>query len=499
MISLNAKTKLARAAAVGLLTAALLGFGPSAVAQNAISQTDSSIIKIAAAPNAAPTKLSLPLNKAVIIELDRDARDVFVANPTVVDAVVRTPRRIFIMALKLGQTNTILLDAQGTQIATLEVTVGTDLSDLNAQIAQQLPNSRVKAEALNDNIVLGGTVSSASQASQAQAMAARVAGAAEKVVNGLRIEQTTQVMIKVRVSEMSRTIAKQLGANFTAAIGKTSSGVPIFASTDNQFSLLGRALADISGVRVGSVGLNCLVNALVTNCTPGPNNAQGVVRALEEIGLVHTLAEPNLTAVSGEAAKFLVGGEFPVPVGRDRDGNVTVTFKQFGVGLAFTPVVLDKGHISLQVSTEVSELTNAGAFKLGGSLGVDGLSIPALAVRRAETTVELPSGGSLVIGGLLQQQTKQNIDAFPGLKDLPVLGALFRSRDFQNSETELVVMVTAYLVDPVAESQLAGPDDGFVVPSDPETILHGRLNAIYGKDAGRAENAPGNAVGYIVQ
>src|SRR6185503_14643600 len=185
----------------------------------------------------------------------------------------------------------------------------------------------------------------------------------------------------------SRTIAKQWGVNITAAVGDLN-GTTIFASTDNQFSLLGRALSNLSGARIGSVGAQCLVNALVLGCNPDPNNVQGVVKALETIGLVRTLAEPNLTAVSGENARFLAGGEFPVPMSRDRDGNVTVAFKQFGVGLAFTPVVLDKGHISLQVSTEVSELTNAGAFKLGGSLGVDGLSIPALAVRRAETTVE---------------------------------------------------------------------------------------------------------------
>ncbi len=187
-----------------------------------------------------------------------------------------------------------------------------------------------------------------------------------------------------------------------------------------------------------------------------------------------------------------------MPAGRDRDGNITIIFKQFGVGLAFTPVVLDKGHISLQVSTEVSELTNTGAFILEGGTNA-GLTIPALAVRRAETTVELPSGGSMMIGGLLQQQNKQNLDGFPGLKDLPVLGALFRSRDFQNNETELVVTVSAYLVDPINEQRLAGPDDGFVIPTDLETIFWGRLNAVYGKDAKLPPNVPKNAVGYIVQ
>jgi len=252
---------------------------------------------------------------------------------------------------------------------------------------------------------------------------------------------------------------------------------------------LGRALADLSGVRVGP---SCFGSATCVD------KAAAALSALERIGLVHTLAEPNLTAVSGEAAKFLAGGEFPVPTGRDRDGNVTIIFKQFGVGLAFTPVVIDKGHISLQVSTEVSELTNSGAFSLQGGVTSGGLTIPALAVRRAETTVELPSGGSMMIGGLFEQQSKQNLDAFPGLKDLPVLGALFRSRDFQNNETELVVTVTAYLVDPINEQRLAGPDDGFVIPTDLETIFFGRLNAVYGK-AAALSNVPKNAVGYIVQ
>jgi pilus assembly protein CpaC len=225
-----------------------------------------------------------------------------------------------------------------------------------------------------------------------------------------------------------------------------------------------------------------------------------VLRALERVGLIRTLAEPNLTAISGEAAKFLAGGEFPVPSSRDQYGNPVITFQQFGVGLAFTPVVLSGGRISLQISSEVSELSTEGAFLLqSAGNAANGLSVPALAVRRTETTVELPSGGSLVIGGLLQQQSKQSIDAFPGLKELPVLGALFRSRDYQNNETELVVMVSAYLVDPVQEAQLTTPDAGYVVPTDLETILLGRVNAVYGKNAKLPPDVPKNAIGYIVQ
>ena len=464
--------------ATGSLFAVLaMATASSALAQNTASGAEESrIIRISASTANTPQHLSLALNKAAVIELDRDARDVFIANPLIADAVVRTPRRIFIMSLKIGQTNAIFLDAQGRQIATVEIVVGSDVSDLNDQITRQLPEAKVRAQALNDNVVLSGSVNNVQEASRAQDLAERFTGSKDKVINNLSIDQRQQVLIQVRVSEMSRTISKQLGlnTNFSQVVG----GVPIMAATDNQFSLLGRALADLSGAQIGA--------------TPKPNNLSVQLKALERIGLVHTLAEPNLTAISGEAAKFLAGGEFPVPVGRDRDGNITIEFKQFGVGLSFTPVVLSKGRISLQISTEVSELTNTGALNLAGSSSVDsttgqiittpGLTLPALSVRRAETTVELPSGGSIAIGGLIQQQTKQNLDSLPGVKDIPVIGALFRSRDFQNNESELVVTVTAYLVNPVAPNQIARPDDGYVVPTEPETILLARLKAVYGND-----------------
>ena len=481
-------------ATASLLAVLAIAVASSALAQNSTPSIDESrIIRISASNASTPQHLSLALNKAAVIELERDARDVFVANPLIADAVVRTPRRIFVMSLKIGQTNAIFLDAQGRQIATVEIVVGSDVSDLNDQITHALPEAKVRAQALNDNVVLSGSVNTVQEASRAQDLAERFTGSKDKVVNNLSIDQRQQVLIQVRVSEMSRTISKQLGLNTN--FSQIVSGVPIVASTDNQFSLVGRALADLSGAAIGST-------------VPGANNLSVQLKALERIGLVHTLAEPNLTAISGEAAKFLAGGEFPVPVGRDRDGNITIEFKQFGVGLSFTPVVLSKGRISLQISTEVSELTNTGALTLAGAsflnqqgqvVTTQGLTLPALAVRRAETTVELPSGGSLAIGGLIQQQTKQNLDSLPGVKDLPVIGALFRSRDFQNNESELVVTVTAYLVNPVSPTQIARPDDGYVVPTDPETILLGRLNAVYGKDVKATPETPKNAIGYIVQ
>jgi pilus assembly protein CpaC len=449
-------------------------------------------------------RLTLGLNKAVIVEMDTDTRDVLVSSPDIVDAVVRTPRRIYLMAQKGGQTNAFFFDGAGKQLLSLDIRVEKDVTDLRNLIHAALPDSSVKVSAVNDNVVLSGHVSSSLESTRAQDIAARFAGDPAKIVNMLQISSSDQVMLKVRIAEVQRTIAKQLGFNWAGAgnIGGTPWGV----STDNQFSLVGQALADLSGAQVGQVcsAASTALNPVGAMNGGGicdvQNNVQGSLKALERVGLVHILAEPNLTAVSGETAKFLAGGEFPVPASRDRDGNVTVVFKQFGVGLSFTPVVINPGRISLQLSTEVSELTNAGSFTLQGSTSSSNLTIPALNVRRAETTVELPSGGSFAIAGLMQHTTKQVLDAFPGLKDMPVLGALFRSRDFANEETELVVIVTAYMAHPVQEAKLAAPTDGFVPPTDLDTILFGRLNATYSRDKDKAAvSADRGQAGYIVQ
>lgn len=456
------------------------------------------IIHVSAAAGQSTQRVALGVNQAVIVELDRDVRDAIVANPLIADVVVRSPRRVFIMTIKQGQTSALLVDAAGRQIANLQISVNFELSGLNAEFARQMPGSRIKAAAMGSNVVLSGTAKNVEEASLARELAEHFAGSADAVVNNMTINERQQVLIQVRVSEMSRAISKQFGIN-GAAIAKTA-GVPIAVETDNQFSLTGRALSNTFAA-AGNTG--CLVGSELT-CKPAPNNVTGVLQALERIGLVHTLAEPNLTAVSGEAARFLAGGEFPVPASRDRDGNVTVDYKQFGVGLGFTPVVLSEGRISLKISTEVSELTNTGSFTANGGTtstgqSAQGLTLPALSVRRTETTVELPSGGTLAIGGLIQQQTKQNLDALPGVKDLPVLGALFRSRDFQNNETELVVTVTAYIVKPTAPTQIAGPDDGFAPPGDLETILLGRLNAIYSKEGKIPAGLDKNSLGYVIQ
>ena len=456
------------------------------------------IINVATRSGAPQTQhITLAMDKAALVQLDTDARDVLVSNPAIVDAVVRTPRRIFLLAQKTGQTNAFFFDGAGHQILSIDIRVERDVTDLGTMIHADLPTSNIRVAALNDNVVLTGTVENAGDSTRAQDLSARFAGDPLKVANLLKINSTQQVMLKVRVAEVQRSIAKQFGINIAAAA--TVYGVPLIAQTANPYSLAGAALSAASGAQVGSTGSNLL--------KPGPNNVQGALNALEQAGLVHILAEPNLTAVSGETAKFLAGGEFPIPVSRDQYGNVTVEFKQFGVGLSFTPVVLSPNRISLQVSSEVSELTNTGAFTQSGGTSTTGsvttttpsLTIPALTVRRAETTVELPSGGSFAIAGLMQHTTKQQLDQFPGLGDMPVLGALFRSRDYQNDETELVVLISAYLVKPGTEKDFVSPTDGFVSPSDAETIALGHLNAVYPKDSHGTKSAGDPKAGFIVQ
>jgi pilus assembly protein CpaC len=478
----------------------------AASAHPVLDEANARVMTISTHGASSHQRLTLPLDKAAVVQLDADARDVLVSNPDMVDAVVRTPRRIFLLATKVGQTNAFFFDAQGKQILALDIRVEKDVVDLAGLMKMSMPNSAIQVHALNDNIVLTGSVASALESSRAADLAARFASDPKKVVNMISIAGGQQVMLKVRIAEMDRNIAKQFGVNLAAAkiVGGST---PLALSTANQFNLVGQALSDLSGGQVGQVcqgGVGQSLNPFATlaqgagNCTL-QNNVQGQLKALERVGLVHMLAEPNLTAVSGETAKFLAGGEFPVPVSRDRDGNITVEFKQFGVSLSFTPVVLGPGRISLQLSSEVSELSNTGAFTLSGGT-TTGLSIPALNVRRTGTTVELPSGGSFAVAGLMQHNTKQVIDGFPGVKDLPVLGALFRSRDFADDQTELVVLVSAYLVEPTSEAALAAPTDGFVAPTDPETLLLGRLNAVYKKKDEKPVAPQASApVGYVVR
>lgn len=407
--------------------------------------------------------LALGVGKSIVVDLPRDAKDVLIANPQIANAVVRSARRAYLIGVKAGQTNIVFFDGDGAQIAAYDIEVALDPSGVRAAIRSLAPTAQVKVDAIGDSLILSGLVASPAEAQQIFETAARLVGDVNKVVNGLTIRDREQIMLKVTVAEVQRNILKQLGVDLNGTNINIGSAVINF-NTDNPFSAQNQTIS-------------------TTAITPGINLPNGgtvsaTIRAMEQAGIMRTLAEPTLTAISGESAKFLAGGEFPIPAGQTCDPTngcqIQIQFKQFGVGLEFTPVVLSEGRISLRVATEVSELSSEGAIRLAS------VTIPALRVRRANSTVELPSGGTLVLGGLLQEQTKQNINGLPGLMNLPVLGALFKSRDFITGQTELMIMVTPYVVKPVARQELVRPDDGFANPSDQSTILLGRLNRIYG-------------------
>lgn len=523
--------------------AALLALGPNM--QAFAEQDGTQNVRVTRGGQGAnASTLSLSLNKAAIIDLPADARDVLLSNPEIADAVVRTARRIYVLGRKVGQTNAFFFDASGRQVANIEINVEPDVAPLNDLFRRYVPNTNAVAEAVNGSFVLSGSVKSASEAERvlqianrfAQSTTAGAGGAAStggasanpQIVNLIAVEGQEQVLVKVRVVEMSRTLVRQLGVNLNAEDilnQMLPSDTFVKVATENGYSIAGRALGGLavtggvadnilrpstytypgpvagsSSPAVAGVGgysstptFDPNGNFIGNTVTNGPGTlsteqqVDASIEAFERVGLLRVLAEPNLTAISGEAAKFLAGGEFPVPIQSD-DGKITVEFKPFGVGLAVTPVVLSPGRISLKLSTEVSELTSEGAFGTGDTSYIDatgqrqiirGITIPALQVRRAETTLEMPSGGAIVMAGLIQERTRQAMEGIPGAKDLPVFGQLFRSRDFVNNETELVIIVTPYLVQPTSPNRLRTPADGFRVASERESLLSGRLNAIY--------------------
>jgi pilus assembly protein CpaC len=419
--------------------------------------------------------LALGIGKSIVVDLPRDIKDVLVADPKIANAVVRSAQRAYIIGAAVGQTNIVFFDAAGQQIAAYDIAVTRDLNGIRAALKQTMPNSDIRIEGLGDGVMLSGSVSSPIEAQQAGDLAARLVGGADKVVNGIAIRGRDQVMLKVTVAEVQRSIIKQLGIDLTANLNYGTSVVNF--TNANPFTAFGRSLAG------NSVALGAGPTALNSAGVPVPS-VQATIRAMESAGVIRTLAEPNLTAISGESATFIAGGEFPVPAGYSCDPvthvcNTQISFKKFGISLNFTPVVLAEGRISLRVMTEVSELSNDNSFTLVQSQG-NALTVPSIRTRRAETTLEIPSGGAMAMAGLIQEQTKQAINGLPGLSQLPVLGTLFRSRDFVNNQTELMVLVTPYVVRAVAQKDLSRPDDGFADSSDPQADLLGSINRIYG-------------------
>jgi len=521
-----------RLAPAMLLTSVLGGLAalPAAAAPQPYRPAVASVAPVRSdVQTAARTQVvNLPKGRSAVIDLPADAGDVFVSNPNVTDAVLRTPRRVFIMGVDAGVSDVLFFDANGRQILNLSVRVDAPTDELADTVHRLFPKAHVDVQSLNGQVVLSGMAADDGQADQILRLAQSFADKPEHVINLMSIAGKDQVTLKVRIVEINRTTIKQLGFDNSFTIGKVG-GVQYTLSQSPNFGVNNTLLGGITG---GYKYDSTVQPELQIPCSPGVsgtcygiikgpqdafnwatatagttvgnaglNKALSNLEAFERVGLARTLAEPDLTAVSGESAKFLAGGEFPVPVAQDNQGRITVEFKSFGVGLGFTPVVMSSGRISLRVSTEVSELTNTGAFTSSLTL-----TIPALNVRRAETTVEMQSGSSLMIAGLLKSDYKQAVAALPGLTTLPVLGSLFRSRDFENDETEMVVIVTPYLVRPGDPDQFQTPADNLQIAGDAESVFLGRLNkVIRPKDgaptlAAPAPNQPYQApVGYVIE
>lgn len=422
--------------------------------------------------------LELETNKGLLVRLPGPAETVFIANPEIADIQVKSPRLVYIFGKKPGDTTLYAADGNERILATKQVYVNHNITRLKSALSGLLPTARFDVQSVGDSLMLTGNVASASEAENARMLAARFTGDPEKVINRIAVDAPNQVHLRVRVAEVSRDVIKQIGINWESVFNTGSflfglaTGNPVLvagtlAPTNNPlavapfgaFDPLGDALItrDFRLRNVG--GAQTTTNSLFGNFASGSVDLNAVIDALEDEGFISVLAEPNLTSMSGETASFLAGGEFPIPVPQDAN-TITIEFKKFGVGLAFTPTLTGERRINLQVRPEVSELSNAGAIQFSG------FTIPALTSRRAETTVELASGQSFAIAGLLQNNVTHDINKFPGLGDLPILGALFRSDTFQRNESELVIIVTPYIVRPVSEARLAAPTDGYESPSD---------------------------------
>lgn len=463
--------RLIRAGLATLPVAALLAAAPA----QAQSKGAAPVLNVGASEHAIARRLDLSIGRSLIVELPRDAKEVFVANPKVANAVVRSARKLFIIGMADGATSMFVLDAEGRQITALEIEVGRDLNVLRQTLRTAMPGADIQIKPAGNSILLVGNVASASEATQAMDIANAFVGVAGEgasatkgaVINSLTIRGRDQVMVKVTVSEIARKAIKQLGINSTGEwrLGKFS----ITPTIDTPFSLQPQQLAATAiGAGVG-------------------NSTNFTLRALERAGLSRVLAEPTVTAISGESAKFTAGGEIPVPNGYTCDTTgrcvLNIVYKPVGVSLNFTPIVMSEGKISMRIATEVTELDFENQLRLNPS-ETSAVNAPGFRVRKSDTTVELPSGGTLATAGLIQRVSKQAINGMPGLMNIPIIGSLFRSRDYQREETELMISVTPYIVKPVDVGQIQRPDDGFVEAHDAQTLLMGRLNKIYGTTGG---------------
>ena len=434
-------------------------------------------------------RISVPINGTKEFNVISPVRDIIIGNPDIADVIIRSPTKLFLAGKTVGSTNLFLLDAEGKMIDAVQVSVHPDAGAAEDAVRTAFPDESIYIEGAGDALVMKGSVSSDGVSQQAMTIVRRFVGTDTQLINAMRLSAEQQVLIKVSVAEVQKSALKELGLENL-----------ISPTTIGDLAIMG--VTGGAGMPIGG-GISNLITGSAVTSTPagalfvdGPGAIDTAVRILEQHGLARKLAEPNLVAVSGEYATMLAGGEVPIPVAQDND-TISIEFRPFGVSLSFLPVVIDKGRISLKIATEVSAPTPTDAVSLGPDI-----SIPSFVVRRATSTVELPSGGSIMMAGLLSNDITQNLRGVPGLMNIPILGTLFRSTSFQQDESELVIVARAFLVQPTDPGVLSLPTDGFAPASDLDLYLLGHLQNIY-------TNRPGSApdqvpqlqgpVGYIIR
>ncbi|HEX2762374.1 MAG TPA: type II and III secretion system protein family protein [Allosphingosinicella sp.] len=418
--------------------------------------------------------LTLSVGTGRMVRLDGQMSDLFVANDSIADVQVRSPSQIYIFGRSPGETTVFATDKAGRTIWSANVRVGTNLGSIDELLQTAMPDAQIQARTINGAVLLTGTVATPADVEEANRIVQAFVGSNTQVISRLKTATPLQVMLKVTIAEVSRTLIKEIGVNllnrdndgangngFIFGVGQGNAGTITDTNlgitnpaTGLPFTATNYKFAQGAGTTLGFAGHVLGMDLLST------------LKLNQQDGAVHLLAEPNLTALSGETASFLAGGEFPIPMASGLNGT-SVEFKQYGVSLAFTPTVLEGGRISMRVRPEVSELSDAGSVQLNG------FSVPSLTTRRAETTVELGSGQSFMIGGLLRNSSGNTTNRAPLIGNLPIIGALFRSNAFKRNETELVIVVTPYLVRPVNAGQIALPTDGFRGANTAERVFLG--------------------------
>ncbi len=435
-------------------------------------------------------KVTVGLDKSMLVEVPTALQNVLVSNPDVVDAVVQTSQQVYLLGKFAGEANVHFMGPDGRKILYLEVTVARDVTVLRDTLHRLIPGSSINAEMMGDTVVLTGIVSTPIQANRAAELAAKFIKKKDGVVNMLNTESKEQVLLKVQVAEIQRDALRRIGVDVPGSI--LSSGNFTFAKViENKFPVTSPIVAGATAVAPATAPFVAAGSALHSTWQSGGQSVQTLVQALERRGVLKLLAEPTLTAISGETAKFLAGGEFPIPIAEE-DNRIKVDYKEFGVNVSFKPVVMSEGKISLNIAAEVSELSSEGAITLNL------ITLPALRVRRAETTLELPSGGTLAMAGLLSDETRQSVEGVPGLKNLPVLGALFRSNDFRRKETELVILVTPYIATHASASTMVKPTDGYMPESELRELFFGNINRIYGGEVAPGPHEFNGDYGYVI-